>query len=242
MIVSSGLCRKSVALCVAGDRLVGLEGMLQQPADGHERMLLARPGQHRREAAFDDQRRLVDVAGERHRRARAQRPAVDHDARGGDAVDAAQAIVGGARGRVHAGLARRAADVAEAGVLDRQHVEAELPQLIVAAHVRARADRRRVAVQEEDPVAGARRAPDAGRAARTRHASVARPRVAGDDDPLGREADARGHQAAVRRRPEDQVDLVGVEVGDDAQVAEQREDRRRRRRSGRDVANGPANA
>ncbi len=84
-------------------------------------------------------RGFVDVAGERDRRAGAQRPAVDGDVRGGHAVDTVQAIVGGACGRLHAGLARRAADVAEAGVLDRQHVEAELPQLIVAADVRARA-------------------------------------------------------------------------------------------------------
>ena len=176
MIVSSGLCRKSVALCVPAIASSDLKGCCSSQRTGMNGCCSAGPGQHRREAAFGDQGGLVDVAGERDRRAGAQRPAVDRDARGGDAVDAAQAIVGGAGGRVHAGLARRAADVAEAGVLDRQHVEAELPQLIVAAHVRARADRRRVAVQEEDPVAGAPAPRTRGRAARTRHASVARPR------------------------------------------------------------------
>ena len=208
-----------------GDRFVRLEGMLKDPADRHEGVLLGGPGEHGREAALGDQRRLLDVAGQRHGRSGAERPAVDHDVRRGDA-GAAQVLVGGARGRVHALLAGRAADVAEPRVFDRQHVEAELTQLIVAAHVRARADRGRVAVQEEDPVPGAVAAAGGRRrpAHRTDPPGLRRqPARAGDHDPLGRQTDAGGIQAAVRRRPEHQVDLIGVEIGDDAGVAEQRE-------------------
>ena len=94
-----------------------------------------------------------------------------------------------------------------------------------------------VAVQEEHPVRA-----DAVAAARMRQASVARPSLAGHDHPLGREAEAARVEGAVRRRPEDEIDLVGVQVGDEAQVAEQRQDREVADETDRDAASGPANA